>query len=79
MATHYPVVFEQEESGVYSACVAGLPVYAQGATRSQAATADVRTLGAYLEAHPQERPRAVLNAAASARRRRRATRVFPNW
>ena len=48
MATHYPIVFEQEESGVYSAYVAGLPVYAQGATRSQAATAIVRTLGAYL-------------------------------
>jgi predicted RNase H-like HicB family nuclease len=36
MATHYPIVLEQEESGVYSAYVAGLSVYAQGATRSQA-------------------------------------------
>ena len=38
MATHYPIVFEQEESGAYSAYVAGLPVYAQGATRGKAAT-----------------------------------------
>ena len=53
MATHYPIVFEQEESGAYSAYVAGLPVYAQGATRGKAATAIVRTLGAYLEAHPR--------------------------
>jgi predicted RNase H-like HicB family nuclease len=63
MATHYPIVFEQEESGVYSAYVAGLPVYAQGATRSQAATAIVRTLGAYLEAHPEEQPRAEVRVA----------------
>ena len=28
---HYPVVFEQEDSGVYSAYLAGLPVYAQAA------------------------------------------------
>ena len=38
MATHYPIVFEQEESGAYSAYVAGLPVYAQGATRGKAAS-----------------------------------------
>lgn len=58
MATHYPIVFEREESGAYSAYVAGLPVYAQGATRGKTATAIVRTLGAYLEAHPDEQPRA---------------------
>ena len=34
MVTHYPIVFEREDSGVVSAYVAGLPVYAQGATRS---------------------------------------------
>ena len=37
MATHYPIVFEREDSGVVSAYVAGLPVYAQGPTRGQAA------------------------------------------
>ena len=63
MATHYPIVFEREESGAYSAYVAGLPVYAQGATRSKAATAIVRTLGAYLEAHPDEQPRAEVRVA----------------
>ena len=44
MATHYPVVFEQEDSGVYNVYVAGLPVYAQGATRGRAARAAGRTL-----------------------------------
>jgi predicted RNase H-like HicB family nuclease len=63
MATHFPVVFEQEDSGAYSAYVAGLPVYAQGATRGKAATAIVRTLGAYLKAHPQEQPRAEVRVA----------------
>ena len=55
MATHYPIVFEREDSGVFSAYVAGLPVYAQGPTRSKVASAIVRTLRAYLDAHPQER------------------------
>jgi predicted RNase H-like HicB family nuclease len=57
-ASHFPIVFEQEDSGAYSAYVAGLRLYAQGRTRAQAASAIVRTLRAYLEAHPQEQPRA---------------------
>ena len=52
MAAHFPIVFEREDSGVVSAYVAGLPVYAQGATRSKAAAAIVRTLRAYMDAHP---------------------------
>jgi len=56
MSTHYPIVFEREDSGVYSAYVAGLPVYAQGATHAKAARSIGRTLRAYLEAHPQEQP-----------------------
>ena len=63
MATHYPIVFEREESGVYSAYVAGLPVYAQGSTRAKAASAIVRTLSAYLDAHPREQPRAEVRVA----------------
>ena len=63
MATHFPIVFEREDSGVVSAYVAGLPVYAQGRTRSQAASAIVRTLRAYLEAHPEEQPRAEVRVA----------------
>jgi hypothetical protein len=58
MATHYPIVFEREKSGQFSAYVAGLPVYAQGRTRGAAASAIVRTLRAYLEAHPQKGPTA---------------------
>jgi predicted RNase H-like HicB family nuclease len=78
MATHYPIVFEREESGAYSAYVAGLPVYAQGATRSKAATAIVRTLGAYLEAHPDEQPRAEVRVAKVSVPTRRRTRPRVN-
>lgn len=49
---HFPIVFEREDSGAVSAYVAGLPVYAQGATSKQAERAIQRTLSAYLEAHP---------------------------
>jgi hypothetical protein len=52
MATHFPIVVEREDSGVFSAYVAGLPVYAQGATATQAERAIQRTLTAYLDAHP---------------------------
>src|SRR5437588_7031595 len=52
MAAHFPIVIEHEDSGVFSAFVAGLPVYAQGATALQAERAIQRTLTAYLEAHP---------------------------
>src|SRR5688572_20310671 len=52
MARHFPIVVEREDSGVFSANVAGLPVYAQGATTVQAERAIQRTLIAYLEAHP---------------------------
>jgi hypothetical protein len=63
MATHYPIVFEREDSGMVSAYVAGLPVYAQGPTRSKAASAIVRTLRAYLDAHPHQEPRAEVQVA----------------
>src|SRR2546428_13540370 len=52
MPTHFPIVVEREDSGVFSAYVAGLPVYAQGATAVRAERAIQRTLTAYLEAHP---------------------------
>jgi hypothetical protein len=52
MATHFPIVLETEDSGVVSAYVPGLPVYAQGATKATAVTAIRRTLSAYLETHP---------------------------
>ena len=69
MSTHYPIVFEREESGVFSAYVAGLPVYAQGPTRSKAASAIVRTLCAYLDAHPQKESRAEVRVAKVSTRR----------
>jgi predicted RNase H-like HicB family nuclease len=63
MAIHFPIVFEREDLGVFSAYVAGLPVYAQGPTRAKVASAIVRTLSAYLEAHPEEQPRAEVRVA----------------
>jgi predicted RNase H-like HicB family nuclease len=63
MTAHYPIVLEREDSGVYSAYVAGLPVYAQGPTRAKAESGIVRTLRAYLQAHPQEQPRAEVRVA----------------
>ena len=53
MTGPFPVVFEREASGVVSAYVAGVPVYAQGATQAQAERAIRNTLAAYLEAHPE--------------------------
>ena len=52
-ATQFPIVFEPEPSGVISAYVPGVPVYAQGATQKQAERAIRRTLAAYLEVHPE--------------------------
>ena len=63
MATHFPIVFEREESGAVSAYVAGLPVYAQGATASDAERAIRDTLAAYLEAHPSTIPTATVKVA----------------
>ena len=64
MATQFPIVIEREASGVYSAYVVGLPVYAQGATAVRAVRAIQRTLTAYLEAHPDTRaPNALVKVA----------------
>lgn len=70
--THYPIVFEPEASGVVSAYVAGLPVYAQGATAAHAARAIRSTLTAYLEAHPGATTRAAVKVATVHRRGRAA-------
>jgi len=61
---YFPLVVEQEDSGVWSAWVAGEPVYAQGATKGKALLALSRTLRAYLVAHPDARPRATVSVAA---------------
>ena len=67
--TRFPIVFEPEESGVISAYVAGLPVYAQGATRAQAGRAIRQTLTAYLGAHPEAASLAEVQVATVLRRR----------
>jgi predicted RNase H-like HicB family nuclease len=63
VATHFPVIVEREESGVFSAYVAGLPVYAQGPTAIRAERAIRRTLTAYLEAHPETTSLATIKVA----------------
>jgi predicted RNA binding protein YcfA (HicA-like mRNA interferase family) len=63
MTARFPIVFEREDSGVISAYVAGLPVYAQGATAKQAERAMQRTLTAYLDAHPDTMPSASVKVA----------------
>lgn len=60
---NFPIIFETEESGAISAYVAGLPVYAQGATQSKAERAIRKTLAVYLEAHPETKPTAAVKVA----------------
>ena len=72
-ATHFPIVLESEASGMISAYVAGLPVYAQGATQRQAERALRSTLAAYLEAHPEARPHGVIKVATVRARQRGST------
>lgn len=72
MTTQFPIVFEREASGVISAYVAGLPVYAQGGTPAQAERAIRDTLAAYLDAHPEATTTAAVKVA-TVRRRVRST------
>ena len=64
MVAQFPIVVEREDSGVFSAYVAGLPVYAQGSTATQAERALQRTLTAYLEAHPDATSQARVKVAS---------------
>jgi hypothetical protein len=77
VTSHFPVVFEREASGVVSAYIPGLPVYAQGATKDTSATALRRTLAAYLEAHPEAAVTAAIRVArvVTATKPTRRTRV----
>lgn len=63
MVGQFPIVIEREDSGVFSAYVAGLPIYAQGANARQAEQALRRTLTAYLEAHPDTTSQARVKVA----------------
>ena len=58
MAIHFPIVVEREDSGVFSAYVIGLPVYAQGVTLATVKRAIGHVLAAYLDANPETRPSA---------------------
>jgi hypothetical protein len=68
MAARFPIVIEHEAPGLVSAYVAGLPVYAQGATIRGAERALQRTLAAYLAAHPETRVGLVAVKVATVRR-----------
>jgi hypothetical protein len=61
---------------VISAYVAGLPVYAQGATQRQAERAIRSTLAAYLDAHPEAQPHGVIKVASVRARQHTNTRVI---
>ena len=74
-ATRFPVVLEPEDSGVISAYVAGLPIYAQGETRTQARRAICRTLAAYLKAHPEADSAAEVHVATVRHRKHAAPAV----
>lgn len=52
MTAHYPVVIEREDTGVFSAYVPGLPVYAQESTRTEVERVIGQVLAAYLQEHP---------------------------
>jgi len=75
MTARFPIVFEREDSGVVSAYVAGLPVYAQGGTQQAAERAIRRTFEAYLEAHPDVASTSDVKVATVLRRARSAPEV----
>ena len=75
MTARFPIVFEREDSGVVSAYVAGLPVYAQGGTQKAAERAIRRTFEAYLEAHPDVASTSDVKVATVLRRARSAPEV----
>jgi predicted RNase H-like HicB family nuclease len=63
MTQLYPIVLETEDSGVVSAYVPGLPVYAAAETHAKAERAIRGVLSEYLKAHPTSRPEARVRVA----------------
>lgn len=63
MTLLYPIVLEAEDNGATSAYVPGLPVYAAANSAAKAERAIRVVLTAYLEAHPDSRPRARVRVA----------------
>lgn len=73
MTTRFPIVFEREESGAWSAYVVGLPVYAQTPTMKQTERAIRSTLAAYLEENPEAESGAAAVKVATVTRHARGT------
>ena len=63
MTMLYPIVLEVEASGVVSAYVPGLPVYAAADSHAKAERAIRSVLMEYLNAHPATRPDARVRVA----------------
>jgi len=63
MTVQYPIVLETEASGVVSAYVPGLPVYAAADSYTKAERAIRTVLTAYLDAHPGSRADAQVRVA----------------
>jgi len=55
MTNYFPIAIDHEESGAWSAYVIGLPVYAAADTRREAKYWILKTLKAYLKAHPEQK------------------------
>ena len=66
MSAYFPMVVEREASGTWSAWVAGLPVYAQGANARGAERALRSIFEAYLTEHPDAVPKAHVKVMACA-------------
>jgi len=64
MSAYFPMVVEREAAGTWSAWVAGLPVYAQGASARGAERALRSTFEAYLSEHPDAVPKAHVKVMA---------------
>jgi len=78
MSTRFSIVVEREDSGVFSAYVEGLPVYAQGGTRGAAVRATCDVLHAFLDANPTAEPNTQhkrFTAKAARQRIRRSRRL----
>lgn len=74
--THlYPIVLEVEDSGVVSAYVPGLPVYAAAETHAKAERAIRAVLSDYLKEHPASRPETRVRVARVSDRGKTGVRV----
>jgi hypothetical protein len=75
VTSHFPIVFEREDSGAISAYVVGLPVYAQRATQRACERAIREALTGYLERFPDAEPHGTGNAVKVAAVKRGTSRA----